>query len=59
MKPFTFALMLQLQRVDEAWRLEKLKSPPDHPLLAMLRKKRQVLGERVRRSLAAPKTAEG
>jgi hypothetical protein len=58
MKPFTFALMLLLQRVDEATRLERLKARPDRSLLAELRGKRRALGTRLRRSLMVPRAAE-
>jgi hypothetical protein len=54
MRPFTFNLMLLLQRADEALGAERLKPRPDRYVLTMLRRKRRQLGARLRRSLAAP-----
>jgi len=57
MKPFTFALMLTLQRVDDALRHERLKTKDNAPAVAHLRRRRMLIIERLKRSLA-PRFAE-
>ena len=59
MRPFTFNLMLLLQRVDEALGAERLKPRPSGSSLVRLQRKRQQLGTRLRRSLAAPVLSTG
>ena len=51
MKPFTFALMLLAQRVDEALRLERQRARPDLYLLTLLRRRKRRLSSRLNRSL--------
>jgi hypothetical protein len=52
MKPFTFALLLLAQRVDEALRLERLRPQPSLVALTGLQRRRRVLRSRLQRSLA-------
>lgn len=52
MKPFTFSLMLLLQRVDEALRLERQK-PGNAPALDLLRRRRRRIAERLKRPFHA------
>ncbi len=51
MKPFTYTLMVLLQRADEALRLERLKSRPRKDLLMQLALRKARLSSRLRRSL--------
>jgi hypothetical protein len=51
MKPFAYALMLLAQRVDDALRLERLRSCPDPYLIVLLRRRKRQLGMRLRRTL--------
>jgi hypothetical protein len=51
MKPFTFALMLLAQRVDEALRLERQRARPNQYLLTFLRLRKRRLSSRLSRSL--------
>lgn len=51
MRPFTFNLMLLLQRVDEALRLERGKARPDRGAVTRLRRRKRLIGGRLRRSL--------
>lgn len=53
MRPFTFALMLLAQRLDEALRAERERSRPDTYLLTLLRLRRRRFGARLNRSLGA------
>lgn len=57
MKPFTFSLMLLLQRVDEALSLERQKSVRDPLVVARLRRGRWLVGKRLQRSLLNPAIA--
>ena len=54
MRPFTFALMLLAQRVDEALRLERLRSQPNPFLLGLLQQHKLRLRWRLRRSRRRP-----
>lgn len=58
MKPFTFNLMLLLQRVDAAWQTARQASPLDPHTLDRLRRRRGQVAERLRRSLATTAFAE-
>lgn len=51
MRPFTFNLMLLLQRVDEALRLERGKVRPDRRAVTRLRRRKRLIDGRLRRSL--------
>ena len=53
MPSFTFALMLLLQRVDEALRAERRRPRPNTFLLALLRLRQRRLSARLNRSLGA------
>lgn len=57
MKPFTFALMLTLQRVDDDLRKERLKAKDNASTVARLRRQRMLIIERLKRS-PAPRFAE-
>lgn len=52
MKPFTFSMMLLLQRADEALRLERQKSAGNPRVLMLLRRRKDRLVQRLTRSLA-------
>jgi hypothetical protein len=51
MKPFAFSLMLLAQRVDDAFRLERVKSAPDSYTWTALQARKRRLSLRLRRSL--------
>lgn len=51
MKPFTYILMVLLQRADDALRLERLKARPRPELLVGLSLRKARLASRLRRSL--------
>ena len=51
MKPFTFTLLLLVQRADEALRLERQRGRPDPYLLTLLRRRKRRIGARLARSL--------
>ena len=53
MPSFTFALMLLLQRVDEALRAERRRPRPNSHLLTLLRLRQRRLSARLSRSLGA------
>jgi hypothetical protein len=57
MKPFTFALLLLAQRVDEALTLERLRPKPSLVTLTGLQRRRQALRSRLQRSLALSRLA--
>lgn len=58
MKPFTFTLMLLLQRADSAWQTARQASPLDPQTLDRLRRRRSQVADRLRRSLATTAFAE-
>ncbi|MBO9698514.1 MAG: hypothetical protein J7499_20175 [Sphingopyxis sp.] len=51
MRPFTFALMLLAQRVDEALRAERTRARPNSYLVTLLRRRKRRLHARLNRSL--------
>lgn len=51
MKPFTFALLLLAQRIDDALRAEQLRSRPNALALALLKLRKQRLSRRFSQSL--------
>jgi hypothetical protein len=53
MKPFTFSVMLLLQRVDQALGLERDKAVRDPAILARLSQKKRQLATRLKRLLPA------
>lgn len=53
MNPLTFALMLLLQRADEALRLERQRTVPDITAVSRLTRRRTQLARRLRRSRPA------
>ena len=52
MNHFTFSLMLLQQRVDERLRLEGQKGASNSLGLTLLRRRKKLLAERLKRSLA-------
>ena len=58
MKHFTFSLMLLQQRVDERLRLERQKGASNALVLTLLRRRKRLIAERLKRSLAALLPAE-
>jgi hypothetical protein len=59
MKPFTFSLMLLLQHVDEALRLERRKSAGDAATVARLGRRKRQIADRLKRSLPMIALARG
>ena len=57
MKPFTFSLMLLQQRADEGLRLERQKAARDPIVLALLRRRKRLITDRLKRSLVSPALA--
>lgn len=55
MRPFTFSMMLRLQRVDEALRIERRRGPRK-PIV--LHRKRALVAGRLERSRVAAPTVE-
>ena len=58
MKHFTFSLMLLQQRVDERLRLERQKGASNALVPTLLRRRKRLIAERLKRSLAALLPAE-
>ena len=58
MKHFTFSLMLLQQRVDERLRVERQKGASNALVLTLLRRRKRLIAERLKRSLAALLPAE-
>lgn len=54
MKLFTFSVLQQLQRADDALQLERGRVRPDRLKLLWLKRRRRQLAARLRRSLGGP-----
>jgi hypothetical protein len=54
MRPFTFSLMLLLQRADEALRAERQRSVRTTSRINLLLRRRSRLADRLRRSFPTP-----
>lgn len=51
MKPFTFSVLLLLQRIDDALRIERQKAAGNPGILAALRRRKQRVVARLNRAL--------